>query len=323
MAGLPEFLDPMLLAAAFGALVLFAFMALFMQERSEQQSRGSVKKRLEIDPEPARSASTAKPAAAADPARNRAVTQRAAKLAKKTNEFYASNDPKTLRKMQMQLMQGGFLHENALAWFIMARIGLAVVMGLVGLGLVVAFLANAPATQKIFAIIALALGGYFAPNFYVGRKVKTLQLENRSGFPDVMDLMIVAAEAGLTMEASIERIAQEVEKTYPTLSRQLTIASLEIRAGRPLDQALRAFGERLGLEEVQGFATMIQQSKELGTSVSDALRVYSEEMRHKRMMAAEERAYALPAKLSIPVTAFILPVVVGVAVLPTAVRMSM
>jgi tight adherence protein C len=94
-----------------------------------------------------------------------------------------------------------------------------------------------------------------------------------------------------------------------------------MRAGRPLDQSLRAFGERLGIDEVQGFATMIQQSKELGTSVSDALRVYSEEMRHKRMMVAEERAYALPAKLSVPVTAFILPVVIGIAVLPTAVRL--
>ncbi len=82
-----------------------------------------------------------------------------------------------------------------------------------------------------------------------------------------------------------------------------------------------AFGDRVGLDEVQGFATMIQQSKELGTSVSDALRVYSDEMRHKRMMMAEEKAYALPAKLSIPVTGFILPIVIGVAVVPTAVRM--
>jgi tight adherence protein C len=136
-----------------------------------------------------------------------------------------------------------------------------------------------------------------------------------------MDLMIVAAEAGLTLEASIERIAKEIAHTYPTLSKQLALAALEIRAGRPLDQSLRAFGERLGIDEVQGFATMIQQSKELGTSVSDALRVYSEEMRHKRMMKAEEKAYALPAKLSIPVTAFILPVVIGIAVMPTAVRM--
>jgi tight adherence protein C len=136
-----------------------------------------------------------------------------------------------------------------------------------------------------------------------------------------MDLMIVAAEAGLTMEASIERIAREISRTYPMLSNQLALAAIEIRAGRPLDQALRAFGERLGLEEVQGFATMIQQSKELGTSIADALRVYSEEMRHKRMMMAEEKAYALPAKLSIPVTAFILPIVIGIAVLPTAIRL--
>ena len=76
------------------------------------------------------------------------------------------------------------------------------------------------------------------------------------------------------------------------------------------------------MEEVQGFATMVQQSKELGTSVSDALRVYSDEMRHKRMMKAEEKAYALPAKMSIPVTVFILPIVIGVAVIPTIVRLA-
>jgi tight adherence protein C len=177
------------------------------------------------------------------------------------------------------------------------------------------------AMEKMAAILGAAGTGYFLPNFILSRRIKKLQQENRSGFPDVMDLMIVAAEAGLTLEASIDRIAREIEKTYPTLSRQLSLAAIEIRAGRPLDQALRAFGERLGIDEVQGFATMIQQSKELGTSVSDALRVYSEEMRHKRMMVAEERAYALPAKLSIPVTAFILPVVIGIAVLPTVVRM--
>ena len=101
---------------------------------------------------------------------------------------------------------------------------------------------------------------------------------------------------------------------------QLNLASLEIRAGRPIDQALRAFGERLSLEEVKGFATMVQQAKELGTSVSDALRVYSDEMRHKRMMKAEEKAYALPAKMSVPVTLFILPIVIGIAIIPTIVR---
>ena len=317
MSGLLAQFDPILLASAFAGLLMFALMFYFMQDRSEKQSRGSVKKRLEI--EPARPAQQSQ--SAARPAKSQRSAERAARLAKKTNDFYASNDPKTLRKMQMQLMQGGFLHQNALGLFIVARIGLALGYALLGLGLAFFWFTDLAATNKILLILLLATKGYFLPNWFVNRRVKQLRIENRSGFPDVMDLMIVSAEAGLTMEASIERIAREVEKTYPVLSRQLTIASLEIRAGRPLDQALRAFGERLGLEEVQGFATMIQQSKELGTSIADALRVYSEEMRHKRMMAAEERAYALPAKLSIPVTAFILPVVIGVAVLPTAVRM--
>ncbi len=176
-------------------------------------------------------------------------------------------------------------------------------------------------TNKAGLLLGAASLGYFLPNIVLQRRINKLQQENRGGFPDVLDLMIVAAEAGLTLEASIDRIAREIEKTYPALSRQLSLAAIEMRAGRPLDQALRAFGERLGIDEVQGFATMIQQSKELGTSVSDALRVYSDEMRHKRMMVAEERAYALPAKLSVPVTAFILPVVIGIAVLPTVVRL--
>lgn len=308
--------DPLLLACAAGGLLVFAVLALAMQARSDTKSRGSVRKRLDITPAEAKVEKRATPAMREKPSR-------AAQIAKRANQFYADNDPKSMRKMQMQLMQAGYLHENALALFIGARIGLSILMAVVALVATLVFFGGMSGTNKAVVIMVMALIGYLGPNFYVSRKVKKLQLENRSGFPDVMDLMIVAAEAGLTMEASIERIAHEVEKTYPTLSRQLTIASLEIRAGRPLDQALRAFGDRLGLEEVQGFATMIQQSKELGTSVSDALRVYSEEMRHKRMMAAEERAYALPAKLSIPVTAFILPVVVGVAILPTVVRMSM
>lgn len=87
-----------------------------------------------------------------------------------------------------------------------------------------------------------------------------------------------------------------------------------------MEESLRTLANRLGLEEVKSFATLLQQSKELGTSLSEALKVYSEEMKHKRLSAAEEKAYALPAKLSIPVTAFILPTVLLVAILPSIVR---
>ncbi|GIL02931.1 MAG: type II secretion protein F [Alphaproteobacteria bacterium] len=308
--------DPLMLASAFGALLVFGLLFYLMQERGEARSRSDLRKRLDIS-------APARPAAAdGEPPPDRSAARRAAgKFARRTNDFYASSDPKSLRAMQMQLIQAGYLHPQALGYFIASRIVLALALGLLVAIAVLLALPHWVLTTKLMAILMAATIGYFVPNFLVGRRIKQLRQLNRAGFPDVMDLMIVAAEAGLTMEASIERIAHEIERTYPALSRQLAIAALEIRAGRPLDQALRAFGERLGLEEVQGFATMIQQSKELGTSIADALRVYSDEMRHKRMMAAEEKAYALPAKLSIPVTAFILPIVIGIAVLPTVVRL--
>jgi tight adherence protein C len=305
--------NPLLLLSTFGSLVMFGLMFYFMQDSNEKHARTSVRKRLDHKPVAREAeAETATPEKPKNTAR---------KLAKRTNDFYATNDPKALRKIQMQLIQAGYLQENALGYFIASRFALGIAFAITGVILAVFFFTDMPGVNKAVLILLSATIGYFLPNFHLGSRTKKLQAENRGGFPDVMDLMIVAAEAGLTLEASIERIAKEIERTYPTLSRQLTLAALEIRAGRQLDQALRAFGERLGIDEVQGFATMIQQSKELGTSVSDALRVYSDEMRHKRMMAAEEKAYALPAKLSIPVTAFILPVVIGIAVLPTAVRM--
>jgi len=314
MAELINTVDPVALFSALGGIILFGLMLALMQGRGETQARSEVRKRLDVR---ATSGTEKKetPASVTKPAKA------ARGIAKRTNDFYATNDPKALRKIQLQLIQAGYLHENALGMYLAARVILGVLCTLAGLGVVMLGMPEATLTTRFAIVLLLGAGGYFAPNFIVSRRTKKLQDENRSGFPDVMDLMIVAAEAGLTLEASIERIAKEIAHTYPTLSKQLALAALEIRAGRPLDQSLRAFGERLGIDEVQGFATMIQQSKELGTSVSDALRVYSEEMRHKRMMKAEEKAYALPAKLSIPVTAFILPVVIGIAVMPTAVRM--
>ena len=314
MADILHVFNPAILAAAFVSLIAFGLMFYFMQERGEKRARSEVRKRLDITP-------VAKSEPEVLQSRKQAPKTTARKLARRTNDFYTTNDPKNIRKIQMKLIQAGFVQENALGIFLASRVVLAVGFAIASILWVLLVWFGMSGTNKIMMIMGAASFGYFLPNFLLSRRTNRLQQENRAGFPDVMDLMIVAAEAGLTLEASIDRIAKEIEKTYPTLSTQLSLAALEIRAGRPLDQALRAFGERLGIDEVQGFATMIQQSKELGTSVSDALRVYSEEMRHKRMMAAEERAYALPAKLSIPVTAFILPVVIGIAVLPTAVRM--
>lgn len=314
MSQLVGMINPVLFAALFGTAIMFGLIYYLWEFRDQSAARSEVKSRLDTK----RKAPGQEKKASAT---SKGALTIAREMASRTNAFYSSNDPVQKRRMQMRLIQAGYLNPAALGYFLAARIGLGVAGALVSAVCVFMF-TDLDTGRKIIIVLLSLVAGYYAPNFHINDRVKKIQSENRAGFPDVMDLMVVAAEAGLTTEASIERISHEIERTYPSLSQHLGIASIEIRAGRPLDEALRSFGERIGLDEVQGFATMIQQSKELGTSVSEALRVYSDEMRHKRMMAAEEKAYALPAKLSIPVTAFILPIVIGVAIVPTIVRIA-
>ena len=312
---IPSSVDPLLLGAIFVTLVTFGLFFYFWQSRQESNARAEVRKRLDITHHSSRLSLDGKPITTA------AAGKVASKMAQRTDRYYSQNDPEQKRKMQMKLIQGGYADPNALGYFFAARILTSLVFLALGAFYVMVVSPDSELTSKLLVMLLSLTLGYFLPNLHLNSRIKARQLENRMGFPDVMDVMVVSAEAGLTTEASIERIAVEISGTHPNLSEQLSLAAIEIRAGKPLDESLRDFGHRVGLDEVQGFATMIQQSKELGTSVSDALRVYSDEMRHKRMMAAEEKAYALPAKLSIPVTAFILPIVIGVAVIPTAVRM--
>ena len=137
-----------------------------------------------------------------------------------------------------------------------------------------------------------------------------------------MDLMVVCAEAGLSIEASIDRIARELVEGYPSLAQNLYMASLEIRAGKTFTDALEGLAERLGIEEASMLATLLQQSAELGTSLALSLRVYSDEMRNKRMSRAEEKAYSLPAKLVVPLTLFVFPVLIATLMTPVVIKMS-
>ena len=320
MEQLFEIVDPLLLICGIAGTVLFTIIYFVNQAYSENRTRSSVKKRLTAH-EP--KASVLGETTGSDAKAQTKQKQMSNKVAKKANDFYASSDPNSIKKLRMMLMQAGYMNPSAVGYFIASRFVGAIIGMLIG-GLFVLFpFSDKSLTYQMCTILIGAVFGYFGPSFYLSRRASAIETSNRQGFPDILDLMVVSSEAGLTMEASIERIAMEIKSIYPNLSMQLNMASLEIRAGRPIDQALRAFGERLRLEEVKGFATMVQQAKELGTSVSDALRVYSDEMRHKRMMKAEEKAYALPAKMSIPVTVFILPIVIGIAVTPTVVRLNM
>jgi len=246
----------------------------------------------------------------------------AQRLIERTTKHYASIDGKNLKLLRQRLVQAGIFDPKAVGFFFLARAGLAIVLG------TAAFLAG-PAFATLdsgneWAVAGVAgLFGYLGPSLALDRIIKVRRREYRSGFPDFMDLLVVCADAGLGIAGALERVGRELADTYPNLSANIHMANLEIRAGRTISEALEHFGDRLGLDEVHAFATLIQQSDELGSSITEALRVYSEDMRHKRLSLAEEKAYALPSKLALPLMACVFPVLFVVILLPVFVRMKM
>lgn len=234
---------------------------------------------------------------------------------------FAGGNEQENRVLRRKLIQAGFYDQSAMAYYFAARIGAAVVLaGAALLLLPLVFDQMGPSIVWMWTG-GLGLAGYLAPNFYLGRRIKQRATQHREGFPDFMDLMVVCAEAGLSMEAAIDRIARELVEGHPSLAENLYMACLEIRAGKAFPEALERLGERLGIEEASMLATLLQQSAELGTSLSQSLRVYSDEMRNKRMSRAEEKAYALPAKLVVPLTLFVFPVLIITLMVPAVVRM--
>jgi tight adherence protein C len=216
--------------------------------------------------------------------------------------------------------QAGIYDPRGVAFFFIGRTALAI-------GLAAAIFIVVPLIKPIggsffwLMVVAGGIAGYIGPSFYVDRRISARTLQHRSGFPDFMDLLVVCADSGLSMEASLERVGKELGQGYPSLSANIHLTNLEIRAGRHLKDALEHFADRLALEEARAFATLINQSIDLGSSITDAMRVYSDDMRHKRLSRAEEKAYALPAKLAVPMMVCIFPVLFVVILLPVIVRL--
>ena len=241
-----------------------------------------------------------------------------------TTKYYGANekglgDMKVLRR---RLVQAGFYDAHAVAYFFVARTALALALGFAVFSLASILSAQLQGTMLWLATMAGGIAGYIGPSMYIDRRFKARCEEHRTGFPDFMDLLVVCADSGLAMEASLERVGRELGDSYPSLCTNIHMANLEIRAGRTMSEALDHLGDRLGLEEARAFATLIQQSIELGSSITGALRVYSDDMRHKRLSRAEEKAYGLPAKLAVPMMLCIFPVLFVVILLPVIVRLS-
>ena len=248
--------------------------------------------------------------------------QAVARLIEYTTKHYAATNGETMKVLRQRLIQAGIYDPRAVAVFFIGRAALAVALAGV-VFLILPLLTDSANSMRWLMVIAGGVAGYVGPSVYIDRRIAARTLEHRSGFPDFMDLLVVCADSGLSMEASLERVGRELGDSYPSLTANIHMTNLEIRAGRNLKDALENFAGRLALEEARAFATLINQSIDLGSSITDALRVYSDDMRHQRLSAAEEKAYALPAKLSVPMMVCIFPVLFVVILLPVVVRLHM
>ena len=229
-------------------------------------------------------------------------------------------DPARRSELRKFLELAGFESQYALIFYQIVRIVAAI-----GLGFMTVIYSDTvftdPSSVTIISVsLAFALLGFYLPKTLVSLRRDTIMEAHRDGFPDFLDLMVICADAGVGVESAIERVSRELSAAHPSLARNLHIMSLEMRAGRSRGDALAALAERLGIEEARSFATLLQQSEELGTSLVQALRVYSDEMRAKRYARAEEKAMGLPAKLVIPLGFCVFPVILAIVLVPVVMR---
>ena len=228
------------------------------------------------------------------------------------------NDERVLRS---KLISAGFLAPRAVAIFFASRV-VGAVLGAAAAFVVVMSISDASFTFNSAIVLLSVTVGYMAPSVLLERKLAACQDEHRRGFPDFMDLMIVCSQAGLSMEAGMQRIATEMRLSHPSMTLHVDLALLEIRGGRPMSKAVESLAKRLSIAEARSFATLLHQTEELGSSLTQSLRAYSDDMRNKRMMLAEEKAYALPAKMVLPLTLFVFPVLMVALMLPVVISVS-
>ena len=217
---------------------------------------------------------------------------------------------------QQRLIRAGLRSDNAVKMLYGAKVITPLVLTLL------AWVTGAYHVGPMF-IFALAVGGgYLAPDFWLGRKIANRQAEIRKGLPDVLDLLVICVEAGLSLDQATARTAQELEKAQPALSDELGIVALEQRAGRARSDAWKHFAERTDVDVVRNLGSMLVQAEQFGTSIGKTLRVHSDTLRTKRVQEIEEKAAKLSVKLLFPLVLFIFPslflVVLGPAVLVMA-----
>jgi tight adherence protein C len=238
------------------------------------------------------------------------------------DRFVGFDDAGHRSKARLELIRAGFFSPDAAKIFALLRASLTLLLPIVGYVFVLPLLGAVAAGKGPACVLFLLFLGYFGPDAYVQRRRRRLSEEYRNVFPDMLDLLVVCIDAGASINAALDRVGQDIAFQSQALATNLQLLVSEMQSGRSIVEAFESFAKRVDLEEAGSLGTLVKQSAEIGSDMGDALHVYAEEMRDKRLMRAEEKAYALPVKMVVPLGLFIFPVIMIVILTPAALNVA-
>jgi tight adherence protein C len=239
-------------------------------------------------------------------------------------QFLEPQKADELSAVRLKLLRAGYPEKSAVHIFHAAKLILGV--GALIFGLIYAMIksADAEVTTQSMILYTLVPGaiGYYLPQYWVTKRVNKRQTQIIQGFPDALDMMLVCVEAGQSLDQSIIRVGRESRAGYPALADEFEMVSHEVKAGKERVAVLKDMSERVGVPDVASFVTTLVQSATFGTSIAEALRVYSADMRDKRVMRAEEKANILPTKLTLGTMMFTVPPLMIILIGPSVYGIS-
>jgi len=233
----------------------------------------------------------------------------------------AVRDPAKLSVLRNRLIQAGYFNREAPVIYLGVKAAAMAAATVAVLMLMPMLVKGQSGLKGIMLAGVFTAAAMMGPEQILKSRRQTREREYSEGFPDLLDLLVASVEAGLSLDAAVTRVTEELDRRYPNLTIHLRMLVLELRAGRSRKDAWSAFADRLGIDDARALATMLRQAEEMGTSLGETLSVFSQDMRAKRMLRAEEKALALSAKLTVPLILFIFPCLLGALMLPAAVRL--
>jgi tight adherence protein C len=232
-------------------------------------------------------------------------------------KFLQPKKERNVSELRRLFIRAGYRNQGVFPLFFGLKVLLALsLFGAVLVGKLFFWEKMAPANFTYVSII-LAIVGFYLPNLWIKLRISSRKEKIQQGLPDALDLMVVCVEAGTGLDAALNRTAEELKKANSVLAEELSLVNLEIRAGKPRQDALKNLAWRTDLEDLSNLTTLLIQTERFGTSIAQALRVHSDFMRTKRFQRAEELAQKMPIKLIFPLALFILPMFFLVTIGPS------